>query len=444
MTELRKQLAALQAQLAQNSATAAPAAETAKKIDDLREQQEIQQAEIATHEQSKVESASKYSLKLTGLLLFNGFVNTGGVDTPDTPTISSPGAGSTGASMRQTMLGFYATGPHIFGASSFADLHIDFYGNPQVSAGNYAGGYYGHPSVPRLRTAHAGLLWDDTELSFAFDRPLISPDSPSSLVSLAVPALAWSGNLWQWNPQLELSHTIPAGPNRFIKFESALIDTQDTLMPPLATSAYTQESLYTSLSEQSRWPGVEARIALTGSPAEQHGNHFGVGGYFSPHLLPNGTRYNAWAATLDEQLQLPHRFELTGSAYRALGLGGLGGGAYKDFTYVESDKGGGYYYHPLDDVGGWAQIKKRAGQRLEFNGAFGIDNVFAHELSRTPVPINYGYSYLARNHTATGNVIYSPSAYLLFSLEFRHLTTWSTTGAPSNSNVVGLGAGYSF
>jgi hypothetical protein len=445
LNDMRLQLSALQAQLSQDAAATAAAAETKKQMDELRERQDIQQAEIATHEQSKVESESKYSIKLTGLLLFTGFVNAGGVDTSDTPTISESGAGSTGVSIRQSILGFDATGPHLNGAASFADARVDFDGNTQVSAGNYSGAYYGHPTLLRLRTAHAGLRWQNTELSFALDRPIISPDSPSSLTAVAVPALAWSGNLWQWNPQLSVSHYSQFGQNRFVQLQAALIDTQDTLMPALTTSVYTARSQYSSLSEQSRWPGLEARVALTGSPLAEHGSHFGVGGYFAPHLLPDGKRYDAWAASLDEQLQLPHRFEFTGSFYRGLGLGGLGGGAYKDFVYApDPDRPGSYYYKPLDDIGGWAQIKKRVGERLEFNAAFGIDNAFAHELPRLPLPISYSYSYLARNRSATASVIYSPSAYLLFSFEYRHLTTASTTGSPSNTNIMGLGAGYRF
>ncbi len=35
---------------------------------------------------------------------------------------------------------------------------------------------------------------------------------------------------------------------------------------------------------------------------------------------------------------------------------------------------------------------------------------------------------LARNRTFTGNVIYSPSAYLLFSLEYRRLESFPVDG----------------
>jgi hypothetical protein len=196
-------------------------------------------------------------------------------------------------------------------------------------------------------------------------------------------------------------------------------------------------------AEQSRWPGAEARIALLGSNSDE-GSHLGLGGYFSPHLNPMGQRFDAWAGTLDAKLVLPWRFSFTGSFYRGAALGGLGGGAFKDFGYQAEPATGAYYFSPYDDVGGWAQWKEKLSERLELNAAFGLDNVFANELRPYAIPGGTSYQNLARNRTYTGNVIYSPSAYLLFSLEYRHLESSPITGSPAGSNVIGLGAGYKF
>ena len=80
-------------------------------IQDLRERQALQESEIATQEQAKVESESKYPVKVTGMLLMNGFMNTSAVDLAATPTVAMSGSGNAGASVRQTMLGFDAHGP---------------------------------------------------------------------------------------------------------------------------------------------------------------------------------------------------------------------------------------------------------------------------------------------------------------------------------------------
>jgi uncharacterized coiled-coil protein SlyX len=461
LDEMRQQLAALQRQMAQGGSAVVPPAQpnltpassttmvqtspaTTAAIDDLRERQAIQESQIATHEQSKVESESKYPVKITGLLLLNGFVNTRQVDMAATPTIAIPGSGSSGASVRQTMLGFDARGPHLFGARSYADLNIDFDGNPQSGSSSavYTGYYTSNATLLRLRTAHAGLRWQHTDAYFSLDRPIFSPDAPTSLTAVAEPALAWSGNLWTWNPQVGVTRDFGFADSYNLRLQGALIDVGDAPLSPVSASAAATGTPLTA-AEESRWPGEEARIALLGSKLDE-GSHLGLGGYFAPHLSPFGRRFDAWAGTLDTKLLLPGRLEFSGNFYRGEALGGLGGGAYKDFGYRVDTNSGVYYFRPLDDVGGWAQLKEKISERVELNAAFGLDNVFARELLHYAVPGGTMYQNLARNRTYTGNVIYSPSAYLLFSLEYRHLQSSPVTGMSAGSNVIGIGAAYKF
>ncbi|HEX6494899.1 MAG TPA: hypothetical protein VF018_05415 [Acidobacteriaceae bacterium] len=429
-----------------SSSAEGPAPAIAAALQDIRERQTMEETQIATHDQTKIESESKYPLKITGLLLLNGFVNTRAVDMPATPTVAIPGSGTTGVTVRQTVLGVDAFGPHLLGARSYADLRVDFDGSAQGS--NTAGfsGYFGAAStLLRLRTAHAGLQWSRTDAYFSLDRPIFSPDSPTSLTAVAEPALAWSGNLWAWSPRLGVTQDLALGDTRNLGLQAALVDVGDApgslMLPPSSAT-----SLGTSTSaERSRWPGLEARIALLGSrPREEDGNHFGVGGYFAPHLSSLGKRFDSWAGTLDTRVHLPAHLEFTGSFYRGLALGGLGGGAYKDFAYIEEPYLPTYYSRPLDDVGGWVQLKERLNERLELNAAFGLDNVFAGQLRPYLVPNGNYYQNLARNRTYTGNFLYSPSAYLLFSVEYRHLVSSPVIGSPSGANVIGLGAGFKF
>ena len=455
LDEMRAQLTALQQQMAQqqgistSAATADPPSPPAGQpqmqsadLESIRERQAIQESQIATQDQTKVESESKYPVKITGLLLLNGFVNTRGVDIPAAPTVASAGSGSTGASVRQTVLGIDARGPHLWGARSYADLRVDFFGNAVAPAlGAPVGSYSTNNSLLRFRTAHAGLQWEYTEAAFSLDRPLISPDSPSSLTAVANPALAWSGNLWAWNPQLTLTQNVPFAGSHSLQLQAAMIDAGD---PPITLAGLNNAAVVpTSGAEQSRWPGLEARIAFLGSPRDDR-DHLGVGGYFSPHVLPDGRRYDAWAGTLDARFHLPGRLQFSGSFYRGLALGGLGAGGYKDYGYLYEPNQNQYYFRPLNDVGGWTQLKEKWNERLEFNAAFGMDNVFANDLHRYAVPAGMVYQNLARNRTWTGNVIYSPSAYLLFSLEYRYLVSAPITGASSSSNVIGLSAGFKF
>jgi hypothetical protein len=445
LQDMQKELLSLQSELAaKKGAVAAPVAPpqnaaapalpstsaSAATFEDIRERQALQESQIATHEQTKLETESKYPLKVSGLLLFNSYVNTRQVDVSADPTYALPGAGSTGFSVRQTVLGLDARGPHLFGATSHADARVDFFASGSQPS-------YAASGLLRLRTAHAGLKWQNTEAFVQQDRSFLAPYTPSSLVAVAQPEFAWSGNLWSWNPQIGLSRQLgSAGSRRWI-IQAGLIDVADPQWP-----GGTPNTSTISRAERSRWPGTEARIAF-GSGDLDTGLAIGVSGYFSPHRTGGGSRFDAWAGALDLRLPMTRHLSLIANAYRGAGLGGLGGGGYVD--YVHAYAGPVEIARALDDVGGWAQLQSKIGERLEFNGGYGIDNPFAGQIhASTAIPEYAVYPGLVRNKSALGNVIYSPSKYLLFSLEYRRLWTNYASSSPSFSDVIGIGAGYRF
>jgi hypothetical protein len=434
LLELQKQLAALQQQMAAekaaSTATTSPAVASAASLDEIKERQAIDESQIATHELTKVETQSKYPLTVSGLILFNTFINTRQVDVPEAPAYALSGPGSTGFSMRQTVLGLDARGPHLFGATSHADVRVDFFANGSRSA-------YTQGGILRLRTAHAALKWHDTEVFAELDRSILEPNAPTSLLAVGQPELAWTGNLWTWNPQAGITHRFELSSSTRIQAQAALIDPSDPHLPQSSSA-----STGVTLAERSRWPGAEARIALQRGEIGV-GPEFGIGGYFSPHRTPEGTNFNAWAGTMDLRLPLARYFEVTASGYRGQALGGLGGGGYIDYLerYVNSTE----VPRALSDAGGWAQLKGKAGQRMEMNLGFGIDNPFAKEVHSSVVfvPPSY-YPGLARNRSYFANAIYSPSKYLEFSLEYRRFLTNYSAGSTNTSDVIGIGAGYKF
>ncbi len=434
---LRQQVAALQGQLV---ATRQPPQQTTEEavarlnadVENIRERQEVQESQIATHQQDKVESASKFPVKVTGLILMNTFVNTGAVDVPASPTWATGGSGTTGISLRQTVLGLDARGPHIFGANSDADVRMDFFGGV-----NPSGGYSPNSGLARLRTAHAELAWDGTRAFFALDRPIVSPNIPSSLTAIAQPELAWSGNLWNWMPQVGAEHTLKLNQASRISLQGAIADVPD---PPAQLQSTTPPPV-ASLAEQSRWPGSEARIGYARGD-DLTGLRLGVGGYFSPHKYNEYFSFDAWAATVDYRFPLFAHLESSGSFYRGLALGGLGGGAFKDYLYLQQNEN--YIYSPLDDVGGWTQLKARANERLEFNAGYGLDNAFAHQIRPFVLTAPSAYQSLARNATWFSNVIYSPTAYTLFSFEYRRIVSSYAIGPHSVADVYGVAGGYRF
>jgi hypothetical protein len=146
LLELQQQLGALRQRMAEEktvsptpaqpspatSASAEAASTAPATLDEIRERQAIDESQIASHDMTKVETDSKYPLKVSGLLLFNGYVNTKQVDVSAAPAYAIPGAGSTGFSVRQTVLGLDARGPHLFDATSHADLRVDFFSNSNL------------------------------------------------------------------------------------------------------------------------------------------------------------------------------------------------------------------------------------------------------------------------------------------------------------------------
>ena len=146
-------------------------------------------AKIDELHQDKVESASKFPVKLSGLVLFNSYVNSGALDAQDLPSLAfqnAPGQpeGSIGATLSQTLIGIQARGPMLMGGRSSADASFDFGGgSPSSSYGVTAG-------IVRLRTANVHLDWENTTLSFGQDTPFFSPLSPTSYATVREPALS--------------------------------------------------------------------------------------------------------------------------------------------------------------------------------------------------------------------------------------------------------------
>ncbi len=438
LQDSEKELAALKARLAElqsslgtpaSGASTQPSPATPAAADSA-EMAAVQASQIATLNQTKVETSSKFPLTVTGMVLLTAGVNSTGVDSPADPTASLGGPGSTALSLRQTILGLDANGPHLAGARSSADLRVDFFGQSAV------GGYPSGGGLLRLRTAHAALDWEHAQLFFSFDRTLLNPNTPASLVQVAEPGLAWSGNLWNWMPQLGVATHF--GQRRVLVMEGAWVAPPDAPYPapPYASS----RSEPATLGESSRIPGGEARIAFeSGDPAR--GLRVGVGGYLAPHKLPGVGSFTSWAGTLDIRTPLGRYADFTGSLYRGAGLGGLGAGGYKD--WVSETDGTTVYLHAPEDVGGWAQAAIHLGSRLDWNNAFGMDNVFSGQLRSYSVN-TAGYGNIARNRTVTSNLIWVPRPYLPFSFEYRRLYTAPVIGPLWNTNVFALGAGYRF
>jgi hypothetical protein len=89
---------------------AIPASSTEERIAKLEENQQFADAKIAEQNQTKVESGSKYRVRLSGIVLFNSYINRGSVNNQDFPQIATQptsleSSGTFGASVRQSQIG---------------------------------------------------------------------------------------------------------------------------------------------------------------------------------------------------------------------------------------------------------------------------------------------------------------------------------------------------
>jgi hypothetical protein len=408
-----------------------------QRLQKLEEEQQISNARLEEQNQTKVESGSKYRVRLSGAAILNLANNYGIVDNLDFPSLVPADRpidpkGSFGASLRQSVLGLEVFGPEIKGAHVSADLQFDF-----------AGGFPNSPDgvtlgLARLRTGVIRIAGQRTTLVAGQDAPFLSPLSPSSIASLAIPAFAYAGNLWTWTPQIRLEHRVNLTENSSLLLQGGLLD-------PLTGEAPTSQYLrIPDAGEASRQPAYAARTAWS-RRLFHHELVLSVGGYYSRQNWKFHRNVDAWAGTADWTVPLGDQWEFSGEFYRGRAVGGLGGGIGRSVVFSGPITDPNTQVRGLNATGGWAQIKFRQTEKLEWNGAFGQDSSFAGDLRLFPLSTqSYFDPSLARNRSAFLNFIYRPRSDLLFSVEYRHLRTIPVTGNSETAGHIDVSMGVLF
>lgn len=403
----------------------------------LEEEYQLLSGKIDDQYQTKVESASKYRLRISGIVLTNLFSNQGTVDNIDLPMLAFPrpagdSGGSFGATLRQSEVGFEVFGPRVAGAKTRADLQVDL-----------AGGFASEPNginsgLMRLRTATMHMDWDNTSVVVGQDGIFFSPNSPTSFATLAQPALSYAGNLWSWVPQIRVEHRFDVGENSNFLVQGGILDPVSGEVPD--TSAYRSAGP----GESSRQPAYGARVAWThnffGQPLR-----LGAGGFYGRQDYGFERTVNAWAAMSDLELPLGPRVSISGKFYRGRALGGLYGGIGQSVLFENSAVTNGYTeVIGVNSVGGWTQLKYRPATKVEINAAFGMDNPYAKDLEYFQYPYTYAGTVWTRNRSGFANVIYRPRSDLLFSAEYRQIETNSLTTGLSGAGHLNLAMGVLF
>jgi hypothetical protein len=392
-------------------------------------------AKIREQHQAKVESGSKYPVKISGLILFNAYNNNGSTDIVDLPNLTFPreegsARGDLGATLRQSSLTLEVNGPRVFGAASRGDVTIDF------SGGSLPGPYGVTAGFVRMRRANAYLNWKDTTLHIGQDTPFFSPLSPTSYATVQQPAFSWAGNLWVWTPGIDVQQRVALrGSDTSLVLRGGILD-------PLTEEPPGFVERDAGAGEQAHVPALAGRIGLERSAEVRFPLGIGFAGYRARQRHFNLPQIDSWTMNADFKIPLGNHFEVSGEWYQGQAVGGLGGGIWTSVVYPDKNYSA---IQPLHSTGGWAQLKFIADRFFEINGAMGQDENEGKDLRVFPKPVgDIEDGPFKKNKAEFVNFIYRPNSVLLFALEYRHMETTPAVGLKSTAGHINLAVGVRF
>jgi hypothetical protein len=384
--------------------------------------------------QTKVDSGSKFPLRLSGMLLMNTIVTSGRVDEFDAPTVALPGltSGSTGFSARQSIVGIEGQGPHVFGADTSADVQADFFGGDSYGYGASALG------LMRLRLARARFDWKNTSIIGGVDTPFFSPGAPTSYLTVAEPAFSASGNLWAWSPVVRVEQRIDTRPTE-IRVEAGATD-----LPSYAVSL--SGARIPTPGESSRQPAYAVRISANGRNADRPAS-IGVAGIYLTQRFPGATSISGGGGMVDWNIPFVGRLAWSGELFAGKGLDGFGAlpvpvvSAQNYNQYIQTSAS---LLARMGTYGGWSQVKLRVNSRSEVNFAVGDASRDANAFRRAAQTDSIVAGVAFENQSLLVNYVYRPRSDLVFSGEYRRFRTFSINGSPVEAGTTGLTAGFIF
>jgi hypothetical protein len=374
---------------------------------------EMLQAQIAEHAQTKVESNSRWPVRIFGTILSHTFWNSSSANWLDLPNMAMPDGsaslrgGSFSSTLRQSSFGAILEGPAIGSMKSSAFVTMDFYGGiPSFETGQVMG-------LPRLLYAYARLEGERTAFEAGQDQMILAPKNPTTLASQSFPDLYNSGNLYLRAPQLRVEQMWVARPENEVQVIAGILApvTGDntaavyTFVPPNLAGEHSQQ------------PAFQARLGWRHGPREAGGFELGFSGHTSnARFATKSTR--SWAAAVDFDAHAG-RFGLGVEAFAGRNLAAFGGSLGQ----------------LARSAGGFIEGRIKATDRLSLNGGFGTDQLF--DLKTLPAP-------LTSNSSVFANFIYALTPELQTSFEYRWLSTTDAVNVSRHNNHLDLVFAYRF
>jgi hypothetical protein len=381
------------------TAAQAAAPETAP----LDERVAVVEQRTADLQQSKVESSQKLPLSITGMFLFNAFLNGKASAGIEYPTAASRTTSDMvgGASLAQTVLGLKYQGPHIFGGGQVSgSLFMDFFGGTNQSLNH----------LLRIRVASLEINWKNQTFMVGQDKPIISPREPNSLAQVGFSPLTANGNLWLWQPQARFEQRFSLGEQTGLRAQVGVYETREN---------YLNAPVEYDASMGAPRPGMEGRFELW--------HDFGGGrrvelapGFHtsSSHVGERSVPSNIFS--FDWLIRPWSRVDFTGMFFQGENVSTVGG------LQQGIDFGPRGYLRPVHAVGGWGQVAYRITERLSFN-------VYGGEEDDRNSDLVFGS--IGRNMQYAGNIIYRLGPNVLVGLEASQVrTTYLGPGLQLNNH----------
>jgi hypothetical protein len=380
--ELLQEVKALQQQIAASQPTTGPAvASVNEPAVPLAEKVEINEHRIAEQEQSKVSTDHKFPLSITGMVLENTFWTGKGGAGADNPTIAAltPGQSSGGATFRQTVIGLKYDGADIIGGGKLSgSVYFDLFGG--------TGGTLNQ--MMRLRVASLDSTWKNTTVTFALDKPLISPMEPDSLAQVGVSPLTSAGNLWIWQPQVRVEQRFHFGDSAGLRAQVGVWQTAEAGAGTVGYTPAKSRPGYQGHFQFWKDLGHGARIEIA------PGFH-----YSDTHVAGQSVPSRVFA--VDWLIRPMDRIDFSGTFFSGENVGVLGG--LRQGVVIVGDLA-----HSVHATGGMAQLKIRATPRLTFNLYGGQEDDRNSDL----LPGGIG-----KNLTYAANMVYRFGSNVLTSFE---------------------------
>lgn len=401
--DLSEQVRALRQELAAAHGQPPPAA-----APPLAEQVAVSQGRLEEMAQTKVEASQRFPIRITGMALFNGFLNSAGSGGDQYPTFAWPGRESSGGgSFYQTTLGLEYSGPQTFlGGKVHGSVYMDF-----------AGGSGGLLDLGiRLRTGEIQIDWANRSLMAGIESPIFAPRQPASLAQVEVPPLAGAGNLWLWLPQVRFEQKIRFTDNSGIRAQVGVVQTAE--VQPYQQGNHSPEPAR---------PGFEGRFEF------YHGTEGGRRIEIAPGFHTSITHVAGYSVSsnlfsLDWFTNPWQKLEFSGAFFSGQNAGPVGG--IQGYTILPA--GGAI---PVHSKGGWGQLTWLATPRLSFHFFSGLEDGRAADLS---------YYSIGRNWLYGANLFYRLAPNVLLGVETSQARTAYIDSSVRLNNHYDLALAYLF